>query len=41
MSNSTPIIKKRQIMRLSFGDYRAKMAQENKKHALSTALILI
>ncbi|KAK9694780.1 protein of unknown function (DUF4615) [Popillia japonica] len=31
MSNSTSIVKKRQVMRLSFGDYRAKMAVENRK----------
>lgn len=31
MSNSTPLVKKRQVMRLSFGDYRAKMAAEDKK----------
>ncbi|CAH1968872.1 unnamed protein product [Acanthoscelides obtectus] len=31
MNNSAPLIKKRQIMRLSFGDYRAKMALEEKK----------
>lgn len=31
MSNSTPIIKKRQVMRLSFGNYREKMAAEDKK----------
>nr|CAH7757416.1 unnamed protein product [Callosobruchus chinensis] len=31
MNNSAPLIQKRQIMRLSFGDYRAKMAMEEKK----------
>lgn len=31
MSNTTPLIKKKQVMRLSFGDYRAKMAAEEKK----------
>lgn len=31
MSNSAPVIKKRQVMRLSFGDYRAKMAAENQR----------
>lgn len=31
MSHSAPVIKKRQVMRLSFGDYRAKMAEEDKK----------
>lgn len=31
MSTSAPIIKKRQVMRMTFGDYRAKMEAENKK----------
>lgn len=31
MSNSAPVIKKRQVMRLSFGDYREKMAAESKR----------
>lgn len=31
MNNAAPIIKKRQVMRLAFGDYRAKMAAEEKK----------
>ncbi|KAL3276181.1 hypothetical protein HHI36_020899 [Cryptolaemus montrouzieri] len=31
MNNSTSIVKKRQVMRLLFGDYRAKMAEEEKK----------
>lgn len=31
MSKTAPLIKKRQIMRLSFGDYRNKMAKEEKK----------
>lgn len=30
-NNSQPIIKKRQIMNLTFGDYRSKMADEEKK----------
>ncbi|XP_046387954.1 UPF0488 protein CG14286 [Ischnura elegans] len=30
-SNKAPLIKKRQIMRTLFGDYRAKMAEEEKK----------
>lgn len=34
-SSTQPIIKKRQIMRASFGDYRAKMAEEEKKLRLS------
>lgn len=35
MSNSAQLVKKRQIMRLSFGDYRAKMAAEDKKYSRS------
>ncbi|KAK4873219.1 hypothetical protein RN001_015248 [Aquatica leii] len=31
MSKTTPIIKKRQVMRLSFGDYRSKMAEDDKR----------
>ncbi|KAJ3662137.1 hypothetical protein Zmor_006496 [Zophobas morio] len=31
MSNSTPFIKKRQLMRLTFGDYRTKMTEESRK----------
>jgi hypothetical protein len=31
MNNSTPFIKKRQLMRLTFGDYRTKMMEEIKK----------
>jgi hypothetical protein len=34
-SNSQPIIRKRQLMRTHFGDYRAKMATEEKKLAKS------
>lgn len=30
-SHTAPLIKKRQVMRNSFGDYRAKMAEEEKK----------
>lgn len=30
-SNSQPMVKKRQLMQLSFGDYRRKMADEEKK----------
>lgn len=39
MSNSTSLIKKRQVMRLSFGDYRAKMTEENKKHMPGNQLL--
>ncbi|XP_034948730.1 UPF0488 protein CG14286 [Chelonus insularis] len=31
-SNTVPLIQKRQIMRNTFGDYREKMLQEEKKH---------
>ncbi|XP_056630572.1 UPF0488 protein CG14286 [Diorhabda sublineata] len=31
MSNTAPVIKKRQVMRMAFGDYREKMATEEKK----------
>lgn len=30
-SNSQPMVKKRQLMQLAFGDYRRKMADEEKK----------
>ncbi|KAB0792179.1 hypothetical protein PPYR_14146 [Photinus pyralis] len=31
MSRTAPLIKKRQVMRLSFGDYRKKMGEEEKR----------
>ncbi|KAK5640577.1 hypothetical protein RI129_011388 [Pyrocoelia pectoralis] len=31
MSRTAPLIKKRQVMRISFGDYRKKMAEEEKR----------
>lgn len=31
MSSTAPVIKKRQVMRMAFGDYREKMAAEEKK----------
>lgn len=31
MSKTAPLVKKRQVMRLSFGDYRSKMKVEDKK----------
>ncbi|XP_066148399.1 UPF0488 protein CG14286 [Euwallacea fornicatus] len=31
MSNASPMVKKRQVMRLSFGDYRSKMLEDEKK----------
>lgn len=43
MSTSTPFIRKRQVMRLSFGDYRAKIAEEEEKFNRSkynTSMIL-
>lgn len=30
-NNNQPVIRKRQLMRTHFGDYRAKMAAEEKK----------
>lgn len=36
MNNRTPLIKKRQLMRTTFGDYRTKMAEEERKYAKST-----
>lgn len=40
MSNSTPLVHKRQVMRLSFGDYRAKMSAEEKKCSKSMKVFL-
>ncbi|XP_048000068.1 UPF0488 protein CG14286 [Leguminivora glycinivorella] len=40
-NNSQPIIRKRQLMRTHFGDYRAKMAAEEKKLAKMTSKIKI
>ena len=34
-SSSQPMVKKRQVMRAAFGDYRAKMADEEKKMRIS------
>ncbi|ENN78344.1 UPF0488 protein CG14286 [Dendroctonus ponderosae] len=31
MSNTAPIVKKRQVMRMSFGDYRTKMLEDEKR----------
>lgn len=33
-SQTAPLIKKRQVMKLALGDYRAKMQQEEKKMLL-------
>ncbi|XP_068624523.1 UPF0488 protein CG14286 [Battus philenor] len=40
-NNNQPIIRKRQLMRTHFGDYRAKMAAEEKKLAKMTSKIKI
>ncbi|XP_050516016.1 UPF0488 protein CG14286 [Diabrotica virgifera virgifera] len=37
MSNTAPLPRKRQVMRLSFGDYRQKMASEEKKLSKNAA----
>ncbi|CAH1119778.1 unnamed protein product [Phaedon cochleariae] len=39
MSNNAPMVKKRQIMRSSFGDYRMKMADEEKNVSKNAHLI--
>ncbi|KRT84108.1 hypothetical protein AMK59_797, partial [Oryctes borbonicus] len=41
IKNSTSIVKKRQVMRLSFGDYRAKMVAEDKKLSAANSKIKI
>lgn len=41
MSTSAPIIKKRQVMRMTFGDYRAKMEAENKKFQTQSSTTLL
>lgn len=38
-SPNQPLIKKRQIMRTSFGDYRAKMAEEERTMALAAGSV--
>ncbi|KAH8409226.1 hypothetical protein KR009_010946 [Drosophila setifemur] len=38
-SRTAPLIKKRQVMKLSMGDYRAKMQQEEKKMMLASKQI--
>ncbi|XP_055843347.1 UPF0488 protein CG14286 [Episyrphus balteatus] len=38
-SSTAPVVKKRQIMKASFGDYRSKMKEEEKKLALATRQI--
>lgn len=40
LKGSAPLIQKRQLMRTSFGDYRTKMAAEEKKMGLSMDFIL-
>lgn len=39
-NNNQPMIRKRQLMRTHFGDYRAKMAAEEKKLAKSRCLVI-
>jgi hypothetical protein len=39
-SKNAPVIKKRQVMRSSFGDYRTKMAEEEKKLNKGTVLLM-
>lgn len=38
-SKNAPIIKKRQVMRSSFGDYRTKMLEEEKKFNKGTVQV--
>ena len=38
-SSKAPMARKRQIMRASFGNYRARMQQEEKKHAEGIILV--
>lgn len=38
-NNNTSLIHKRQIMRTTFGDYRMKMLQEEKKHSKSVSTV--
>ncbi|XP_012277101.1 UPF0488 protein CG14286 [Orussus abietinus] len=38
-SNKVPPIKKRQIMRATFGDYRAKMAEEEKRLSTNASIV--
>ncbi|XP_017893149.1 UPF0488 protein CG14286 [Ceratina calcarata] len=38
-SNTVPLIKKRQIMRNTLGDYREKMAQDEQKHGRTASSI--
>lgn len=36
-SSNAPLVKKRQVMRLSLGDYRAKMSADEKKLRIGTS----
>ncbi|XP_063981752.1 UPF0488 protein CG14286 [Diachasmimorpha longicaudata] len=40
-SNNVPLVQKRQIMRTTFGDYREKMLQEEKKHNKNSSTVKI
>jgi hypothetical protein len=40
-SKNSAVIKKRQVMRSSFGDYRTKMAEEEKKLSKGLSVSLI
>ena len=40
-SARTPLVKKRQIMRSMFGDYRATMEKEARQYAISMRLHII
>lgn len=37
-SSKTPVIKKRQVMRNKFGDYRSKMSQEEKSYKIGVSI---
>jgi len=39
-SNKTPLVKKRQVMRLTFGDYRAKIQKEDERLDKETMKLL-
>jgi len=39
-SNKTPLVKKRQVMRLTFGDYRAKIQKEDERFDKETMKLM-
>ncbi|XP_022914513.2 UPF0488 protein CG14286 [Onthophagus taurus] len=41
MSKTAPLVKKRQVMRMAFGDYRTKMLEEDKKNASAVAKVKV